>query len=387
MFPCPGSGMEGLSAGAILMSFFTLQFRMPCILFAMAALVGCGDQPPPPSETVRAIKTITVTERATGMQRRFSGVVEAADTSSLSFQVPGNVLEVNVNVGERVTQGQVLAALDDRTFGLNVDAARASRGRAQTELTDARRDWERFRKAVELNPGAVSGRSVSQAEAVYLGAVQGLSYANSRLNLAKRDLENTVLRAPFDGIVARRFVNPFQEVARVEPLFVLNMEGAMEAAISIPESEIDLVHLGLPAEIRFPAIPTEVRNGIVTEISNVAGTTNAFPVKITIENGDGNERIRPGITAEVNLLFADEGGEAAYLVPLGALAPAGSEGTGYVFVYDPASSKVDRTAVEIGGIRDNDVIVNAGLNVGDIIAVAGVSFLRDGQQVKLMGGR
>jgi RND family efflux transporter MFP subunit len=379
--------MERLSAGAILMSFFTQQVRMLCVLFAMAALVGCGDEPPPPSETVRAIKTITVTERATGMQRRFSGVVEAADTSSLSFQVPGNVLEVNVDVGERVTQGQVLAVLDDRTFSLKVDAARASLGRAQTELTDARRNWERFQQVVEINPGAVPGRSVDQAEAAYLGAGQNLSYANSRLNLAKRDLEKTVLMAPFDGLVAKRLVNPFQEVARGERLFELNMEGAMEAAISIPESEIDLVYLGLPAEIRFPAIPAEVHNGMITEISNVAGATNAFPVKVTIENGEGNERIRPGITAEVNLLLADGESEAAYLVPLRALVPAGSEGTSYVFVFDPVSSKVNRTAIENGGIRDNDVIVNAGLNAGDIIAVAGVSFLRDGQEVRLMGGQ
>lgn len=369
------------------MSFFTQQVRMLCVLFAMAALVGCGDEPPPPSETVRAIKTITVTELATGMQRRFSGVVEAADTSSLSFQVPGNVLEVNVDVGERVTQGQVLAVLDDRTFSLNVDAAQASLGRAQTELTDARREWESFRKVVEINPGAVSGRSVDQAEAAYLSAGQNLSYANSRLNLAKRDLEKTVLMAPFDGLVAKRLVNPFQEVARGERLFELNMEGAMEAAISIPESEIDLVYLGLPAEIRFPAIPAEVHNGMITEISNVAGATNAFPVKVTIENGEGNERIRPGITAEVNILFADGESEAAYLVPLRALAPAGSEGTSYVFVFDPVSSKVNRTAIENGGIRDNDVVVNTGLNAGDIIAVAGVSFLRDGQEVRLMGGQ
>ena len=66
--------------------------------------------------------------------RRYSGVVEAADTSSISFEVPGNVQTVKVEVGERVNQGDVLAVLDERTYQLNVEAARAAVGGAEVEL-------------------------------------------------------------------------------------------------------------------------------------------------------------------------------------------------------------------------------------------------------------
>ena len=100
-------------------------------------LAACGEEPPPPTETVRAIRTVTVAEPASGKSRRFSGVVEAASTSSLSFEVPGNVQEVKVDVGERVSQGQVLATLDDQTYRLNVEAAEATVGRAEVELADA----------------------------------------------------------------------------------------------------------------------------------------------------------------------------------------------------------------------------------------------------------
>ena len=355
---------------------------LPLFLLA-TVLTACSEPPPPPTEAIRAIRTITVAEPASGKIRRFSGVVEAADTSSISFEVPGNVQKVNVEVGERVTRGQVLAVLDPRTYELNVEAAQAAVGGAEVELADARSELQRFRRMAAQDAGAISVRSLDQAEAAYNGARQNLSYSNSRLNLAKRDLERTSLLAPFDGVVATRYVDPFQEVNRGEPMFGLFIEGAMQAAISIPESEIGRVYLGLPGRIRFPAIAGQYYEGIVTEISKVAGAANAFPVKVTIDTDDENARRRPGITAEVNLLLGGEDEGLAYLVPIGALSPGG-ESENFVFVYDPGTSTVLRTVIVDDGIRDSDIVVTSGLSAGDIVAVAGVSFLRDGQKVRLM---
>jgi multidrug efflux system membrane fusion protein len=351
------------------------------LVVLVSAITACREQPPPPIETVRAIRTITLTEPASGRMRRFSGVVEAADSSSVSFEVPGNVREVNVDVGERISKGQVLAVLDERTFQLNVKAAQADVGRAEVELRDALSDLERLQRIAGQDRGAISQRSLDQAEARYGSARNNLSYNISRQNLVKRDLERAVLRAPFDGVISKRYVDPFQQVALGQKLFDLHMEGAMEAAVSVPESEIEYIYLGLPGEVRFPAIPEQVHKGIVTEVSKVAGGANAFPVKVTIEAD--NPRIRPGITAEVILLLGDEQGETAYLIPIEALAPGGSESKSYVFVFDPETSTVKKTAIESGSFRANNIVVKKGLRVGDIIAAAGVSFLRDGQKVRL----
>jgi multidrug efflux system membrane fusion protein len=351
------------------------------LVVLVSAITACREQLPPPIETVRAIRTITLTEPASGRMRRFSGVVEAADSSSVSFEVPGNVREVNVDVGERISKGQVLAVLDERTFQLNVKAAQADVGRAEVELRDALSDLERLQRIAGQDRGAISQRSLDQAEARYGSARNNLSYNISRQNLVKRDLERAVLRAPFDGVISKRYVDPFQQVALGQKLFDLHMEGAMEAAVSVPESEIEYIYLGLPGEVRFPAIPEQVHKGIVTEVSKVAGGANAFPVKVTIEAD--NPRIRPGITAEVILLLGDEQGETAYLIPIEALAPGGSESKSYVFVFDPETSTVKKTAIESGSFRANNIVVKKGLRAGDIIAAAGVSFLRDGQKVRL----
>jgi multidrug efflux pump subunit AcrA (membrane-fusion protein) len=83
--------------------------------------------------------------------RQFSGVVEAADSSSISFEVAGNVREVRVDVGDRINKGQVLAVLDKRTYNLNVKAAEAEVGRAKVKLADKRNDLDRFQRINKLS--------------------------------------------------------------------------------------------------------------------------------------------------------------------------------------------------------------------------------------------
>ena len=356
-------------------------------LFALVPLLtACGEDAAEADKLLRSIRTITVSEPASGKMRRYSGVVEAAVNSTISFEVSGNVQKVNVEVGQRITQGQVLAVLDEQTHKLNVSAAQAAVGGAEVQVADARSALNRLQGVAARNVGFVSLRDMEQAQAAYDGARKNLHYNVSRLNLAKRDLDRTKLRAPLDGVIAQRHVDPFQEVSRGEPMFDLFVEGAMQASIGVPESEIDQIALGLHGEIRFPAVSDQVHKGVVTEISKVAGVANAFPVKLTIAAGNEDVRIRPGITAEVTLMLGNGDEEAAYLVPLTAIVPGlGSEK--HVFVFDAASSTVKKTAIEDGGIRDSNIVVSKGLKAGDIIAVAGVSFLRDGQKVRLMEER
>jgi len=120
----------------------------------------------------------------------------------------------------------------------------------------------------------------------------------------------------------------------------------------------------------------------VTEISNAAGAANAFPVKLTI--AADSSKIRPGLTAEVKLVLGGGEVETAYLIPIAALVPGSGESESAVFLFEAETSVVKKTPIQHGGIRDNNIIVNKGLGAGDIIAVAGVSFLRDGQKVRLM---
>lgn len=351
-------------------------------IFSLAVILGgCAEEPPTVDPVVRSVRTITVTEPASGRNRRFSGLVEAANVSSISFEVAGTVNELQVAVGDRVTKGQVLAIMDTSAYELNVAAARAAVQAAEVELRDAEATLGRLRRVNEVAPGATSQLDLDQAKAARDGARQNLSYATSRRGLADRDLDRTTLRSPFEGVIAERHIDPFQKVNRGQKIFDLFMEGTMEAAIRVPESEIGEIYLGLPGQIRLPAVAEAPFPGIVSEVSEVAGSANAFPVRMAISSD--NERIRPGLTAEVTLLLGEEDERASYLVPLGALSadPAGQGA--FVYRYDAETSTVRRVDVQSGEILGGDIVVKQGISAGDVIVVAGVSFLQDGQQVRL----
>jgi len=358
---------------------FVHAFLGMSVLFSM---VACREAPPPPVERIRAIKTITVSEQASGKIRQFSGVVEAADSSSISFEVSGNVREVRVDVGDRITKGQVLAVLDKRTYNLNVKAAEAEVGRAKVQLADKRNDLDRFQRINKQDPGAVSQAALDNSQAAVDGALKQVQFTKSGLKLAQRDLDKTVLRAPFDGVIANRYIDAFNEVARGQKCFDTYELTGMEVAISIPEDAIDDIQMEQKGDIKFSVIADRTYHGRVTEISKVAGTANAFPIKLTIEDPD--QRIRPGITARVTLVLAADNEKAAYLVPLSALAQHGDTKTAFVYIYDSQTSTVKKTQIESGSVRDDNVVIIGGVKDGDIVAVAGVSFLEDGQKVKLM---
>jgi len=345
-------------------------------------LPACSQEAPKPTERIRAIKTITVAEKTSGPLRKFSGVVEAVDSSILAFEVPGNVKEVRVKVGARVEKGQTIAVLNERTFLLDLQAAEAAVERAKVQLADKKNDLDRFERIAKMDAGAVSQSSLDKSKAAYDSALKNVKYARSQVKLAKRDLEKTVLVAPFNGVIGEKYVDPFQEVTRGERLFILFSEKAMEVAVQIPETAIGDIHLDLSAEIRFPTVPDRKYKGIISEISSLAGTANAFPIKVTVV--DAGSEIRPGMTAEVIVMLSAKNQKAGYLIPLSAVTKGGDKADFYIFIFDKETATVKKTPVKGGGVRGNWVGVTEGVKAGDIIAVAGVTFLEDGQKVKLM---
>jgi RND family efflux transporter MFP subunit len=353
------------------------------LIFATTGLTACQKEAPPPKEVIRAIKTIKIEERASGHTRKFSGVVEPVDKSSLSFEVDGNVQDVLFDVGQEITQGEVIATLDPKTFNLDLDAAKAKLRRARAQLKEKDAEYKRYRLVNKESPGAVSQSEVDQARAAFESARENVSVGVSEVNLRNRDLTKTHLLAPFDGVIAKRHVEPFFEVKRGDPVYDVFIEGAMEVVSSIPETDIEGIYLGQNCSMVFPLDIQQTYNGVVTEIGRAAGTANAFPVKIKILTVD--PRLRPGMTAEVTFQIKEAQHQNAFLVPVVAIAPGYNSRRGYVYVFDPQTSTVKRQPVSGPGIvEDNRLMVTEGLAGGEIIAVAGVSFLEDGQKVKLL---
>jgi RND family efflux transporter MFP subunit len=355
---------------------------MVLVVGAVVALVACREEPEL-IEQVRAIKTVTVAETAGGATRQFSGIVQATDSSSLSFQIGGTVQEIRVDIGDQVTKDQVIAVLDKEPFELDVQSAEAELRKAQSDEQHKKAEYERRRSLYERDVASKSELDV--ALYAYRKATSDVQNARAKLNLARRDLLYTTLRAPFDGSVAARSVDAFVEVPAGQEIVRLDAKGTLEVAFDIPETIISRVAKGASVSIALPTVRDQPIAGNITFIGSAAGTANAFPAKARLI--DPPDAIHPGMTADVTLpLASSDAQETAYLVPITALAPADGPEQGYVFVYDAASSTVQRKPVRIrpGVGTDALVPIQEGVQAGDVIAVAGVTFLTDGQRVKLM---
>jgi RND family efflux transporter MFP subunit len=354
---------------------------MVWLLCISVALTACKEKPEI-IEVVRAIKTITVSEQAAEQIFKFSGLVAAVDSSGLSFQVGGQVESVEVDIGDRVKKGQVLAVLDPEPYQLDVDAIQAELVKARDNVTKTKADYERHKRIFEEGAGAK--RFVEVAEYNYKAARSEVKLQIARLDQTKRNLRKTKLLSPYDGTIAWRSVEPNEEVRVGQKVFEINATGKMEVELAIPETTVDRLHIGDPAEIIFPTLPGESAKGRITEIGSAAVKANAFPVKMEIVDPD--EKVKPGMTAEASLMIKDEDRKPGYLIPLQAILPAPEANRGSAFVYDPETSTVIKTPVRFRGTKHKKVLVDEGLAAGDIIAVAGVSFLADGLEVKLMKG-
>ncbi len=353
-------------------------------LFSIAVLVitlfGCEQAPPSP-EQIRAIKTITVAEPVNTGKRKFSGVVMATEYTQLSFEVTGNVQSVNVDIGEKVSKGQQLATLNPKDFTLDLKAATADLGKARAGVEYKLIEYKRELSIFEQ--GAGSQRQVDRAKYQHRVAQAAVKLTLAKVKLAKYDLSKTVLTAPYNGHIAQRMVEPYMEVHVGQAVFRLDAEGSMDVQLGVPETVVNFLSVGTAAAIKFPSTFEQSLIGEISYLGSAAGKDNLFPVKVAMHTQP--EMVSPGMTAEVTLTINNEGQKQGYLIPPVAITPiVGVAQQGYVYVYQPKTSTVKKVQIKIAGGQNNMGNVYEGLNPGDVIAVAGVSFLAEGMKVKLM---
>ena len=354
--------------------------KLITLLFGLAAALTACKEKPEIVEEVRAIKTITVKAQETEKIFKFSGTVAAVESSGLSFEVGGQVKTVEVDIGNSVKKDQVLAVLDPEPFQLDVDAAQAELVKARDNVNKTKAEYERQKRIFEEGAGAK--RFVEVSEYNYKAARSTVNFSVAKLDQAKRDLRKTKLLSPYDGTIAWRAVEPNEKVRVGQKILEINAFGKMQVELAIPETTVDRLQVNDPVTITYPTLPDEFANGRISEIGSAAVKAGAFPLKVGLI--DPSEKVKPGMTAEVNFTIKNENRESGYLVPFQALLPGTGANRGFAFVFDPATATVKKTAVHSRGAEQKMAIVDEGLAEGDIIAVAGVSFLADGMKVKLL---
>lgn len=363
------------------------------LFFICCLLNGCKKKEPE-QEVIPSVKVFEVGKKTTGQQRRISGTVDAAKQSILSFGVSGKVDEIAVAEGEEVVEGQMLANLDDEPFRIKLEDARAKLNSCRAKFLEAQATLNRTENLFKQN--AASQKDLEAATASLAVANNDLKAAQGALSQAELDQSRTRLVAPFSGKIVESYVDPFQEINTGEPIFSIQSDDMLEINIRVPETLIRFVDYGQAVKVTFPSLPKITASGWIATIAAKAVEGNAFPV--TINLSDANADIRPGMTANVMFNFdAYLEGRIAYLIPLSAIAiDAGFlEKDKYnqdiatelteapVFIFDLESGQINKKKIIVGGLRGNELEVFDGLEPGDLVVTAGVTFCRDGMKAKI----
>ena len=347
-------------------------------------LQGCGEKDPKAAEQpARGLRAVKVAAKAESRVRRFPTVLQPADVSSLSFEIVGQLRAVTLTVGQKVQLGEVLAEIDPRSLRTQVEQANAGVQQAQAQADNAEADFQR--KDELLKKGVTTQATYDQSRATLLTAKAQLDQAKRQLELANHNLDRSKLVAPFSGTVARVDVKSFAQVSAGQPILTLYSDDRFDMSFLVPAQTLQSLKVGQPVAVKVADLPDVPLKGAIKELGSKAEQVSAFPVVVQLDNNAPG--LNAGMSVEVSIDEPLSGGIGGFLLPLSVLAPEGGkelQGAASVFLYDGASSTVKKRDITLGGVRDNRLIVTGGLGAGDIVASAGVSYLTDGQKVKLL---
>lgn len=354
---------------------------------ALGALAACGESAPPPSDPpVRGLLTTTVAATQESVLRRYPGVLEPTEITALSFEVAGRLGQLDLSVGQRVRAGDVLAALNAEQFEIEIDRAAASVSEAEATAAQADADLARAEELLRRGSGTRVARDTARTNAATAKA--RLRQAQEALSSARENLADAVLTAPFDGIVNSVDADSFATVSAGAAILSLYATASYEVSFSVNFDTVSDLVVGTPALVRLADDPSVALKAVVSELGERADTVSSFPV--AVELLEQSPILKAGMAVEVSFEFQLPTPEG-FQLPITAAVTDGQveDGAGPrsvtrlpVFVFDPDTSTVKRRIVTMAGIRENKLLIIDGLEIGEKVAVAGVSFLRDGMTVR-----
>jgi len=375
-----------------------VRLRWETALSVVCLAAGCS-QPSTPTEEGRPVKTMVVAAGDRPAVRSFPGRVEASRMVDLAFQVSGVLVKLPVREGQRVSKGAMIAQLRQdefqarlQTVQATLDQARAQLGASESKLSNAKTESDRFGRLVDSN--AVSRSDFDQAQTSYRAAQEDYNAQQAairglegRVTETKLQLGDSILRAPYNGVVAQRLVDVGQNIVANNPVIRFQNVNDIDIVADVPEGFI-------AADIRSSAIQQSVAELStapgrqfpvhIKEVSQIADPrTQIFEVRFAMKAPPGITAL-PGMTATVTITTrgASRGGNRI-LVPVSAVS---KQDTGEQVVWILGSDQtVHRRPVEMGAPTGDKIEIVGGVQPGDRIVVAGASFLREGMKVRDLG--
>ncbi|HEY5418014.1 MAG TPA: efflux RND transporter periplasmic adaptor subunit [Gemmatimonadaceae bacterium] len=344
---------------------------LPLAAFAPLALfllAGCfSDAAATERHTDSEPRVAIVVRAATPVMRRMmvaaSGTVEPRATSDVAFEVPGKLVTVAVDEGDRLTAGQLLAAVDRTNYALALEQAQLTAQRASDEARRAR---------ILAASGAVAPNDLEKA-------VNAEAQANVALAMAEKRLHDTRLVSPLSGIVARRTANRGETVPAGAALFTIVDIDTVRARVAVPESDVGVIATGAVATLTVPSLGDTTFTGHVRLVGVAADKiTRTFAVEISVPNTD--HRLKAGMVVETSIETPNKA--TRLTVPVSAIVHD-AEGATQLFIYESNEQRVHTRRVTPGVIAGSEVEITSGLAEGELVVIGGQQQLREGMPARL----
>ena len=313
--------------------------------------------PLPAGTTVRVM---TVSDSRSHYEQNYSGTVEEESSASLSFQAAGSIRQVYVSDGMSVKKGQKLAELDPVSLQNAYEAALSTLKQAK----DAYKRYEQLHKKGSLT------------EIQWTEVQTKLQQASAMEGIARKNLENAVLKAPFDGIIADKKIETGVTVLPGAPVMKIVTIDRVNVKIPVPENEIADTRIGQEASLVVPALKNKKFSGRITEKSVTANPiSRTYNVKIAIENPE--HELMPGMVCKVDI--KEENNHLAGIVIPNSCVQI--DYAGQAFVWLVRNGMATKRIITVGGLTENGSLVTNGLDGGEKLIVEGSQKVSEGSNV------
>lgn len=331
------------------------------MLCVFLLLTGCKEK-----KTSRILQPVPVEVMVIGEEgeagaQNYVGTIEAASASVLSFPVAGNITKVYVREGQKVAEGSLLAEVNDASFKQAYSAAQAT-------LRQAQDGYDRLK--LLHDKGSIS-------EVQWVEMETKLAQAVSSEAIAKRNLENCKLRAPYSGVIGKVNAEEGMNVLPGNTVLTLLQTHGMQVNIPIPENVISSVTVGQPVRISVSALNDRIYEGKVGSKGVIANAlSHNYEVLVPLKNSDG--ALMPGMVCNAWLPSSDT--TQLIVVPNRVVK---IDHTGEHYVWLASGGKAVRRTVITGGLAQRGIIIAEGLNPGDSVIVNGEQKVSTGSSVSV----
>ena len=357
-----------------------MRFRdsFTAVLFALVAtqwLAGCGDKAKTAEASAPPVLVAPVESRRVEDRIEATGELRAQNAAAIAAQVGGQVTKLVRDEGVAAAANDVVIEIDPERRDLEARNARAMWSQADAQASEAERDLTRIEMLHK--EGVAADAKLDSVRTQLRLARSNRDAAQAQLGMAERGARDSSVRAPFAGLIARRYVSEGEFVQPGQKLFDLVALDPIEVEFTLPERDSSRVVLGQPVAVRVAPFPDEVFQAVVSVVApTIDPMTRTLRVKARMSNTDG--RLRPGLFARADLGVSVR--EHVAMIPEEAVLQRADGAIAYRIV---AGNRAERRNIKLGVIREGRVEVSEGLAVGDPVVVRGQAQLVDGSPVTL----